>query len=309
MVATPSDGPGFWMVRYSTKPWRTVPSAKEKLVAGSSSPLTAVPPSTTVPTPGSLEKYKTRSPTTAAVATTAMLRLTGVLTPWPATKPPTLTVTRLEGGRATTSAGSEKGTPPSSAAWNWSVATASDPPGFWSVRYSTKPGRTVPSAKYDVWSGPPGPSPGPVSLSVTVTGMSTASRCVSPSRTKARSEGSSKPAAEDAMTPWMMVTASVGSSTESSTAYTRTVCGVSQSAGVKWRARSPAGGSGVEASASSRRTCGAVAVKVMSNGDSGCRLRTTDIVSTTAGVASATSRPDVVAMSTKGGSSVIEGGS
>src|SRR5438445_656406 len=121
-----------------------------------------------------------RSATIGTVASTCAATLAGDVMPSDPKYALTLTVTRVEAGRATTSSGSENGTPPSSAAWNWSVATASDVPGFWSVRYSTKPWRTVPSAKYDVWSGPPGPTPGPVSLSVTVTGMSTASRCVSP---------------------------------------------------------------------------------------------------------------------------------
>src|SRR5947207_446396 len=59
--AVPAAVPGFWSVRYSWKPGRTVPSAKLHEVAADGTPTTSVPSSTTVPTPGSARKYRGRS--------------------------------------------------------------------------------------------------------------------------------------------------------------------------------------------------------------------------------------------------------
>src|SRR2546427_276994 len=61
------------------------------------------------------------------------------------------TVTRDPAGTATTSSGTATALPVSDDAWNASVVLAARAPGFWSVRYSTKPGRTVPSAKRNVF--------------------------------------------------------------------------------------------------------------------------------------------------------------
>src|SRR5439155_21612955 len=55
-VAVAGAEPGFWRVRYSAKPGRTVPSAKSKVVPAAGAPMTTVPPSTVAPTPGSAEK-------------------------------------------------------------------------------------------------------------------------------------------------------------------------------------------------------------------------------------------------------------
>src|SRR3989442_439387 len=64
------------------------------------------------------------------------------------------TVTRDPAGTATTSSGTATALPVSDDAWNASVVLAARAPGFWSVRYSTKPGRTVPSAKRNVVAAP-----------------------------------------------------------------------------------------------------------------------------------------------------------
>src|SRR5437660_1162935 len=72
---------------------------------------------------------------------------TGGAMPWLVRYGPTLNVTREWAGVGTDASGTTIFAPPSSEAWNASVAVPSTAPGLWIVRYSMNPGRTVPSAK------------------------------------------------------------------------------------------------------------------------------------------------------------------
>ena len=92
------------------------------------------------------KKYTGRSATSGWSEVSLTETLRGVGTPREATQSLTLTVTRELAGTDTTSSGTPTAPPLSLEAWKASVAVAATPPGFWMVRYSTKPGRTVPSA-------------------------------------------------------------------------------------------------------------------------------------------------------------------
>jgi hypothetical protein len=67
-----------------------------------------------------------------------------------------LIVIRDAPGTETVCGGTDTATPASVAAWNVSVAVPPLLPGFWRVRNSTKPGRTVPSANRNVVAPPGG---------------------------------------------------------------------------------------------------------------------------------------------------------
>ena len=56
---------------------------------------------------------------------------------------------RLPAGTGTGVTGTDTVPPESSVAGKLNVAVAARVPGFWIVRYSTNPGRTVPSAKWN----------------------------------------------------------------------------------------------------------------------------------------------------------------
>ena len=99
------------------------------------------------PRAGSARKYTGRSATRGWSEETFTATLSGVGTPWEATCSFTLTVTRPLAGTGRTSDGTATGVPASLDPWNDSVAVAALDPGFCRVMYSTKPGRTVPSAK------------------------------------------------------------------------------------------------------------------------------------------------------------------
>src|SRR5438128_2149684 len=86
-------------------------------------------------------------------AVTRTDRLIGVGTPALCRNWLTLTVTRDEGGRVTESIGIATGVFASSDPWKVSAATVGVTLAFWRVRYSTKPGRTVPSAKLNMSDG------------------------------------------------------------------------------------------------------------------------------------------------------------
>src|SRR5438552_320342 len=90
-----------------------------------------------------------RSATIGLSALTFTERLTGVGIAgfWPVRYWLTLTVTRELGGSVTASDGTGTAPPPSLDAWKLRTAATELGLGFWMVTYSTKPGRTVPSAK------------------------------------------------------------------------------------------------------------------------------------------------------------------
>src|SRR5439155_1472725 len=77
--------PGFWSVRYSTKPGRIVPSAKLNVVDNAGAPTMSVPPSTTVPRAGSAAKYMGRSATIGDGDVTRTETFSGALMPCAAT--------------------------------------------------------------------------------------------------------------------------------------------------------------------------------------------------------------------------------
>src|SRR5260221_482377 len=110
-------------------------------------PITSVPPSTATPRPGSAGKDKGRSATTGSAVETLTDTLTGGTTPKPARWLLMLTVTRELAGNNTDEGDTLMAAPASVDAWNWRIALVGVAPGFCSVRYSTNPGRTVPSAK------------------------------------------------------------------------------------------------------------------------------------------------------------------
>src|SRR5438445_305333 len=74
---------GFWRVRNSTKPGRTVPSAKRNVLIGVDAPMTVVPPSTPPASP--LTKYIGRSATIGFWDVTLTDTSIGFVTPCPAT--------------------------------------------------------------------------------------------------------------------------------------------------------------------------------------------------------------------------------
>src|SRR5439155_552535 len=150
--------PGFWIVRYSTKPGRTVPSANRNWLDGACAPTTPSPAPTTDPKPRGPPECRGRPATRGWSDVSLTETLRGVGTLGEPDQSLTLTVIREMAGTKTTSSVTPTAPPLSLEALFPYATLFRSPPGFWIVRYSTKPGRTVPSANRNWLEGASAPT-------------------------------------------------------------------------------------------------------------------------------------------------------